>query len=106
MNIAFEDSPPRKASTTLYEIKNFSGKKRIPPQRFIQCEVVDDMIFFDPNFDYDCMNVEITGTEISGIIQKKFTVFEPYVIIPLLTGECTIRCTTDGGAVYEGTIVL
>lgn len=93
-------------STVLQRIYTPGHGKRIPPATFIYCEVVNEMVFFDPNFDYDCMNVEVTGPEISGIIQRKFTVYEPYVIIPLLTGECTIRCITDAGAVYEGSINL
>lgn len=106
LNFAFATSPPKQTSIKLYEVTRDSGKKRIPPQRFIQCEVIDDMIFFDPNFEYDCMSVEITGAEISGVIERRFTIFEPYVIIPQLSGECTIRCTTETGAVYEGSIVL
>lgn len=92
-------------STTLYLMGPNRGK-RIPPKTYIQCEVVNEMVFFEPNFDYERMSVEITGSEIIGVIGRKFTIFEPYVIIPVLSGECTIRCTTDAGAVYEGMITL
>lgn len=102
-----QDGTPQQSSKTitLYLMGANKGK-RIPPKTYINCEVVNEMIFFDPNFDYDCMNVEVSGTEIGGVIERRFTIFEPYVIIPLLTGECTIRCSTEAGAVYEGSIVL
>lgn len=78
----------------------------MPPMTFIDCEVINDMLVFDANFDYEYMNVEVTGSEINSVINSTFTFFEPYIITNRLSGECTIRCTTDGGSVYEGTITL
>lgn len=88
-------------------IKSPNRGKRIPPMTYIDCEVMDDMIMFDANFDYESMNVTVNAPNLTVPIVGSFSVFEPYIVVPSrLTGESTIRCTTDGGAIYEGTIAL
>ena len=61
------------------------------------------MLVFDASFEYEYMEVEVSGPEsISDII----TPFQPFIEAPALEGTVTIRCIPDGGAVYEGTMTL
>lgn len=103
INFAFADTPPTPSSTTLNEITSLSGKKRLPSKRHIDCEIINNMLVFDANFEYAYMEVEISGPE---SLSDMLTPTQPYIEAPTLTGTYTIRCTTDGGAVYEGTITL
>ena len=75
----------------------------MPPMTFIDCEIINDMLVFDANFDYEYMEVEVSGSEsLSDILTQT----QPFIEAPVLPGTYTIRCTTEGGAVYEGTITL
>lgn len=97
---------PEHDGTTLHQTYDPKNKKRMPSKNFILCEVINDILLFEANFDYECMTVEITGDSTSGEIKNVITPFEPYVIIPQLSGECTIRCITDAGAIYESTLII
>lgn len=103
INFAFADTPPTPSSTTLNEITSLSGKKRIPSKRHVVCEVINNMLVFDANFEYEYMDVEVSGSE---SITSVLTPTQPFIEVHFLSGTYTIRCTTDGGAVYEGTITL
>lgn len=103
INFAFADTPPTPSSTTLNEITSLSGKKRIPSKRHVVCEVINNMLVFDANFEYEYMDVEVSGQE---SILDVLTPTQPFIEAPTLQGTYTIRCTTNGGTVYEGTITL
>lgn len=100
--LSFAENPDSH-SCTLKEKKNYSDKKRVPSIRFIQCEAINELFVFETNFEYAYMEVEISGPE---SLSDMLTTTQPYIEAPTLTGTYTIRCTTDGGAVYEGTITL
>lgn len=100
--LSFAENPDSH-SCTLKEKKNYSDKKRVPSIRFIQCEAINELFVFETNFEYAYMEVEISGPE---SLSDMLTPTQPYIEAPTLTGTYTIRCTTDGGAVYEGTITL
>ena len=100
--LSFAENPDNN-SCTLKEKKNYSDKKRVPSIRFIQCEAINEMLVLDTNFDYVYMEVEISGPE---SLSDMLTPLQPFIEAPSLSGIYTIRCTTDGGAVYEGTITL
>lgn len=101
------DTPYETASGRLILIKSPSRGKRMPPMTFIDCEVINDMLVFDANFEYENINVTVSGTNLAVPIEGIFSKFEPYIVFPsTLTGEHKVRCTTDSGAVYEGTITL
>lgn len=103
INFALADTPPTPSSTKLNEITSLSGKKRIPSKRHVVCEIINNMLVFDANFEYEYMDVEVSGPE---SLSDMLTPLQPYIEAPALSGTYTIRCTTDGGAVYEGTITL
>ena len=70
---------------------------------FIEYEAINGILVFKANFEYNYMEVEVSGSEsLSGILIPT----QPFIEVPLLSGTYTIRCTTDGGTVYEGTILL
>ncbi len=65
------------------------------------------MLVFDANFEYECISVSVSGEDATTPIEGTITPFQPYIIIPSsMIGEYSIQCTTEGGAVYEGTITL
>ncbi len=102
---SFADDPEQNG-TTLNQIYDPKGKKRIPSRNLIRCEAVNDILFFDANFDYQYILVEIEATGIENSLEELITPSTPYVSVSTLSGECTIRCITDAGAVYEGAITL
>lgn len=74
-----------------------------PSTNIILCTYENGILVFDANFEYEYMEVEISASEsFSNIL----TSLQPFIEVPLLTGTYIIRCTTDGGTVYEGTITL
>lgn len=103
---AEEPSESSSTSTRLQRTYIPGHGKRVPNKLFIECILINNFVTFEANFDYEYMTVEITSNNTSGVIENVIIPFEPYVLISDLSGECTIRCTTDGGAVYEGILIL
>ena len=65
------------------------------------------MLVFDANFEYEFISVSVIGEDATTSIEGTITPIQPYIIIPaFMIGEYSIQCTTEGGAVYEGTITL
>lgn len=107
INFAFADTPTTPSSTKLNEITSLSGKKRIPSKRYVVCEVINNMLVFDANFEYEFISVSVIGEDNTTPIEGTITPLQPYIITPAsMIGEYSIQCTTDGGAVYEGSITL
>lgn len=90
-------------TTILTTKKGVNDRPQIPSRNHIICTYENGGLVFDANFEYGYMEVEVSGSEsLSNIL----TSTQPFIGIPLLSGTYTIRCTTDGGAVYEGSITL
>lgn len=101
--LLFAETPAESASGILHKVPTTSNKKRVPARTYIECSYENCMLVFDANFDYEYMEVEVSGAEsLSDIL----TPTQPFIEAPALSGTYTIRCTTDDGAVYEGTITL
>ena len=103
---AEEPSESTSTSTRLQRTYTPGHGKRVPTKLFIECILTNNSVIFDANFDYEYMTVEIISDSTSREIESVITPFEPYVIIPGLSGECIIRCTTDTGVLYEGILIL
>ncbi len=74
-----------------------------PSNNIILSTYENGVLVFDANFEYEYMEVEVSGAESFSDI---LTPTQPFIEVSLLSGIYTIRCTTDGGTVYEGTITL
>ena len=86
-------------------IKNPNGRPNAPARYHILCEYdAHTLTFTLPPF-VSWIEVEIEQDE-TVVFQTVVLSSFPSTSISGISGECTIRCTTDGGAVYEGTIVL
>ena len=84
------------SSTTLTKTHN-NGRPNAPSRYFIECEYSSTFIRFNlpPFVTY----VEIENAD--GIVfQSYVSTANPTIAIPSLTGPYTIRCATNGGAVY------
>jgi hypothetical protein len=92
-------------SSTTLTLKKNNGRPNAPARYFIECEYSNAFIKFKfPSF-VDGGDVEIENED--GIaFQSYVSAANPAVTLPSLTGTYIIRCTTDGGAIYEGTITL
>ena len=99
------NSPTETANKTVLIKKGTTGRPNAPARYYVLCEYDDHTLTFTlPSF-VSWIEVEIEQDEtvvFQTVVQSSF----PSTAISGLSGECTIRCTTDGGAVYEGTIVL
>lgn len=83
--------------------KGDSHRPGKPSTNIILCTYENGILVFDANFEYEYMEVEISGSEsFSDILSPT----QPFIEAPALPGTSTIRCTTDGGVVYEGSIIL
>lgn len=81
------------------------NRPNAPARYFIECEYNNTFIKFKLPPFVASIDVEIENED--GIaFQSYVSATNPTVALPPLTGPYTIRCTTDGGAVYEGTITL
>lgn len=103
LNFVNAEEPQTNKTGLLTKHQESNNKKRLPSRTYILCEAINGMLVFDANFEYVYMEVEISGPE---SLSDMLTPLQPYIEAPALTGSYTIRCTTDGGAVYEGTITL
>lgn len=103
MNMNLLADEPDNNKTTLTQVQNANNKKRIPSRTIIECEAINGVLVFNANFDYEYMDVEVSGPE---SILDVLTPTQPFIEAPTLPGTYTLRCTTDGGTVYEGTITL
>lgn len=92
------------SSTTLTKTHN-NGRPNAPSRYFIECEYSSTFIRFNLPPFVASIDVEIENED--GIaFQSYVSAANPAVTLPSLTGTYIIRCTTDGGAIYEGTITL
>ena len=81
--------------------KGDSHRPGKPSTNIILCTYENGILVFDANFEYEYMEVEVSGAEtLSDIL----TPTQPFIGAPDLPGTYIICCTTDGGAVYEGYI--
>lgn len=81
------------------------NRPNAPARYYIECEYSNTFIKFKfPSF-VEGADVEIEN-EYGIAFQSYVSSANPAVTLPPLTGTYTIRCTTDSGAVYEGTITL
>lgn len=107
MNLKILADEPGNNKTTLTQLRSSNDKKRIPSRTFIECEAINGMLVFDANFEYEFISVSVIGEDATTSIEGTITPIQPYIIIPaFMIGEYSIQCTTEGGAVYEGTITL
>ena len=93
----------QEATTILKKKKEVNDRPQIPSRNHIICTYENGGLVFDANFEYEYMEVEVSGSESFSDI---LTPTQPFIEVSLLSGIYTIRCTTDGGTVYEGTITL
>ncbi len=101
------NTPTNSTTGILKQVPKSEQGKRAPSMTFIECESINRMLIFNSNFEYEFMYVTVEGSNNDNIIEGTITPTEPYIFLPSsLEGTYTIRCTTDGGAVYEGTITL
>lgn len=92
------------SSTTLNKTHN-NGRPNAPSRYVIECEYNSIFIKFKLPPFVESIDVEFENED--GIaFQSYVSATNPTVDLPSLVGTYTIRCTTDGGAVYEGTITL
>lgn len=91
----------QEATTILKKKKEVNDRPQIPSRNHIICTYENGCLVFDANFEYEYMEVEVSGSESFSDI---LTSLQPFIEVPLLTGTYTIRCTTDGGVIYEGTV--
>lgn len=93
-------------SSTSLIIKKEPNKRPNAPARYtIGCEYGNGILKFTLPPFVSWIEVEIEQDEtivFQTVVQSSF----PSTAIPQLSGECTIRCITDAGAVYEGSINL
>lgn len=101
-----EDSKTEGQVSTSLIIKKDPSKRPNAPARYtIECVYDNGLLKFTLPPFVSRIDVEIEQDEtvvFQTVVQSSF----PSTPIPALSGECTIRCTTDSGAVYEGTITL
>ena len=83
--------------------KGDSHRPGKPSTNIILCTYENGGLVFDANFDYEYMDVEVSGPE---SILDVLTPTQPFIEAPTLQGTYTLRCTTDGSTVYEGIITL
>ena len=101
-----ENQNPNNSSSTTLIIKKDPNKRPNAPARYtIGCEYDNGILKFTLPPFVSWIEVEIEQYE-TVVFQTVVLSSFPSTAISGLSGECTIRCTTDGGAVYEGTIVL
>ncbi len=93
----------QEATTILKKKKEVNDRPQIPSRNHIICTYENGIIVFDANFEYEYMEVEVSGSE---SFSDMLTPTHPFIEAPDLPGTYTICCTTDGGTVYEGTITL
>lgn len=92
-------------SSTSLTLKKDNGRPNAPSRYFIECEYSSTLIRFNLPPFVASIDVKIENED--GIVfQSYVSAANPTIAIPSLTGTYTIRCTTDGGAVYEGTLTL
>lgn len=78
-----------------------------PSNNIILSTYENGVLVFDANFEYEYISVSVIGEDNTTPIEGTVTPLQPYIITPAsMIGEYSIQCTTDGGAVYEGTITL
>lgn len=81
------------------------NRPNAPARYFIECEYNNTFIKFKLPPFVASIDVEIENED--GIaFQSYLSATNPTIAIPSLAGTYTIRCTTDAGVVYEGTITL
>ena len=107
MDLKILADEPENNKTALTQLRSSNDKKRIPSRTFIECEAINGMLVFDANFEYEFISVIVRGEDITTPIEGIITPIQPYIITPSsMIGEYSIQCTTNGGAVYDGTITL
>ncbi|HAB41297.1 MAG TPA: hypothetical protein DCE24_05520 [Porphyromonadaceae bacterium] len=107
LNFVNAEEPQTNKTGLLTKHQESNNKKRLPSRTYILCEAINGMLVFDANFEYECISVSVSGEDATTPIEGTITPFQPYIIIPSsMIGEYSIQCTTEGGAVYEGTITL
>ncbi|HAB40857.1 MAG TPA: hypothetical protein DCE24_03280 [Porphyromonadaceae bacterium] len=81
------------------------NRPNAPARYFIECEYNNKFIKFKLPPFVESVDVEIENED--GIAFQNFvSAANPTIDLPSLTGTYTLRCTTDDGTVYEGTITL
>lgn len=90
-------------TTILTNKKGVNDRPQMPSRNHILCFYKNGFLGFDANFEYEYMEVVISGPESCS---DMLTPMQPFIEAPALSGTYTIRCTTYGGAVYEGTLTL
>lgn len=83
--------------------KNSNNGPRIPSRVYIECSYGVGYVEF--TFPVECEYMEVTleqnGVQVYyGVV----TPDEPCAEIPVLSGECTVTCHTDGNQTYSGVL--
>lgn len=106
ISYADNDGSKNEGTSSMTLVKSqHNGRPNAPSRYVIECEYNSSFIkFMLPPF-VESIDVEFENEE--GIAFECFVpASDPVVSIPSLIGTYIIRCTTDGGSVYEGIIEL
>lgn len=103
LNFVNAEEPQTHKTGLLTKHQESNNKKRLPSRTYILCEAINGMLVFDANFEYEFMEIVVSGPE---SLSNFLTPLQPSIEAPTLQGTYTIRCTTEGGAIYEGAITL
>ncbi|MGM9799606.1 MAG: hypothetical protein ACI30M_02835 [Muribaculaceae bacterium] len=99
------NSESTQSSTTTLEKRkpDVPNGPRVPSRVYIECSYGVGYVEF--TFPVECEYMEVTleqnGVQVYyGVVTPE----EPCAEIPLLSGECTVTCHTDGNQTYSGVL--